>query len=175
MKNIKGFETFEGQESVEQKSNEAKKWIQDAIKRPGSLRRKLKKEKGEKISSSEIDSELQALKAKDRDKDKPGLQLSKRDRSKQKQLVLAKTLRKLKEHEENTNYMFFSNLETIKRLVDELLQMDHQEMDQMLSEHDWASDHIATSKDDIEEVFNFFSGHESPESEDWNEMDIDND
>ena len=51
MKNIKGFESFEDQESVEQKSNEAKKWIQDAIKRPGSLRRRLKKEKGEKSLS----------------------------------------------------------------------------------------------------------------------------
>jgi len=164
MKNIKGFESFEDQESVEQKSNEAKKWIQDAIKRPGSLRRRLKKEKGEKISSSEIDSELQALRARDRDKNKPGLQLSKRDRSKQKQLVLAKTLRKLKENEDHANYMFFSNLETIKRLVDELLQMDHKEIDQVLSEHGWAIDHVATSKDDIEEVFNFLAGHNQPES-----------
>ena len=41
----------------------------------------------------EIDSELQALKSKDRDPNKPGLQLSKRD--KHKELVLAKTLKNL--------------------------------------------------------------------------------
>lgn len=72
------------------------KWIQDAIKRPGALRRKLKKGKGEKISSEEIRGELSKLKKKDRDKDKPGLQLSPSDRRKQKQLVLAKTLKGMK-------------------------------------------------------------------------------
>jgi len=55
------------------------------------------------------------------------------------------------------NYMFFSNLETIKRLSEMLLNMDRDKIDQVLNEHDWASDHIATSKDDIEEVFNFFA------------------
>ena len=75
---------------------ESRRWIQDAIKHPGSLRRKLHKKKGEKISGSEIDSELQALKARDKDKDKPGLQLNKRDRSKHRQLVLAKTLKGMK-------------------------------------------------------------------------------
>lgn len=80
----------------EEEVSESKKWIKDAIKRPGALRRKLRKSKGEKISVSEIDSELQALKARDKDKRKPGLQLSKRDRTKQKELVLAKTLKGLR-------------------------------------------------------------------------------
>jgi hypothetical protein len=35
-------------------------WIKDAIKKPGSLRKSLHKNKGEKISNIEIDSELQA-------------------------------------------------------------------------------------------------------------------
>ena len=49
--------------------NEEKKdkWIKDAIKHPGSLRKSLKKKEGEKITKSEIDSELQALKGKDKD------------------------------------------------------------------------------------------------------------
>ncbi len=72
------------------------KWIQDAIKRPGALRRKLKKSEGEKISSEEIRGELSKLKRKDKDKNKPGLQLSASDRRKQKQLVLAKTLKGMK-------------------------------------------------------------------------------
>jgi len=67
----------------------------------------------------------------------------------------------LKEHNETSNYMFFGNLKTIKRLVDEMLEMDEDKVDAMLSDgHNWAVDHIATSKDDIEEVFNFLAGHD---------------
>ena len=76
--------------------SKSEKWIQDAIKRPGALRKKLKKSEGEKISSDEISHELSKLKKKDKDKEKPGLQLSNSDRRKQKQLVLARTLKGLK-------------------------------------------------------------------------------
>ena len=72
----------------------------------------------------------------------------------------------LKEHRETSNYMFFGNLKTIKRLVDEMLEMDESKVDAMLlNGHNWAVDHIATSKDDVEEVFNFLAGHNSPEHE----------
>ena len=65
------------------------------------------------------------------------------------------------------NYMFFGNLKTIKRLVDEMLEMDEAEVDAMLTNgHNWALDHIATSKDDVEEVFNFLAG----EKEDMRNM-----
>ena len=58
--------------------------------------------------------------------------------------------------EELNNYMFFQNLKTIKRTVDELLKMDESIINIILSNgHDWANDHITTSKDDIEEVYNF--------------------
>jgi hypothetical protein len=140
------------------------KWIKDAIKKPGSLRKSMKKEEGEKITKSEIDSELQALKGKDKDKDKKGVQgLSKKDLTKYRRLNLAKTLKGLKEHQGTSNYMFFGNLKTIKRLVDEMLAMDEDDVDAMLSNgHNWAVDHIATSKDDVEEVFNFLAGHDTP-------------
>ncbi len=60
-------------------------------------------------------------------------------------------------HKEESRYMFFSNLETIIRCSEELLKMDRDQLDQILNEgHDWAADHIATSKDDIEEVATFF-------------------
>jgi hypothetical protein len=72
------------------------KWIQDAIKNPGSLRRKMKKKKGENISSDEIDMEISRLKKKDKDPSKPGAQLSPRDTKKYKQLNLAKTLKGFK-------------------------------------------------------------------------------
>jgi hypothetical protein len=55
------------------------------------------------------------------------------------------------------SYMFFGNLETIKRSIDALLEMDPMMVDQVLNNgHDWAADHIATSKDDIQEVADFF-------------------
>ena len=94
MKKIKEFQKFVNENYEE--TNEAEKWISDAIKRPGSLRRKLHKGKEDKISKSEIESEISALKKKDKDKEKPGLQLSDKDQRKHKQLVLAKTLREFK-------------------------------------------------------------------------------
>jgi len=54
------------------------------------------------------------------------------------------------------NYMFFQNLKDIKSNVDTILSMDELGVDKILSNgHDWASDHIATAKDDVEEVHHF--------------------
>lgn len=163
---IKKFETFD----TEVELNEKKNWIKDAIKNPGALRKSLGKKDDEKISKKEISSELSKLKAKDKDKEKPGTQLDKKDVTKKRRLELAKTLSKLKaikENHEEKNYMFFGNLETIKRLVDELLKMDKSEVDALLTEHDWASDHITSSKDDIEEVFDFIAGKNSISEDDF--------
>jgi len=61
---------------------------------------------------------------------------------------------------ESQNYMFFNNLATIKRLVDDMLEMDEKEVDDMLTNgHNWALDHMTTSKDDVEEVYNFLRGN----------------
>ena len=159
MGKIESFESF----------NEKKKdkWIKDAITSPGSLKKSLGKGKEEKITKKEIEDELSKLKKKDKDKEKPGVQLNKKDATKKRRLELAKTLRSLKEHQEQDNYMFFSNLKTIKRLVDELLQMDESKIDTMLDEHDWASDHISGAKDDVEEVFDFIAGHSNTEEDEW--------
>jgi hypothetical protein len=51
------------------------------------------------------------------------------------------------------HYMFFQNLKTIKNHIDMMMSLDHSAIDELLGDgHDWASDHISTSKDDIEEV-----------------------
>lgn len=51
------------------------------------------------------------------------------------------------------HYMFFANLTSIKHYIEEILKMDPEEVDNHLRNgHDWAADHIATSKDDIQEV-----------------------
>lgn len=63
----------------------------------------------------------------------------------------------LKENTQETkSYMFCQNLKTIKRMVDGLLELDEQRINNVLANgHEWAEDHISTSKDDIEEVHNF--------------------
>ena len=59
-------------------------------------------------------------------------------------------------HDEADNYMFFANISNIKRMCDEILEMDHSMVDSKLTDgHGWAVDHIATSKDDVEEVYGF--------------------
>lgn len=67
--------------------------------------------------------------------------------------------------EQVENYMFFQNLQTIKKHVDMLLSKPQEEMDEILKKHDWASEHISTAKDDIEEVCNFFTDGYMNESE----------
>lgn len=60
------------------------------------------------------------------------------------------------EEKELGSYMFFGNLQTIRRAIDALLQMDAGQVDAVLADgHNWAADHIATAKDDIEEVTGF--------------------
>ena len=62
-------------------------------------------------------------------------------------------------HDNVEHYMFFKNIETIKRMIDDLMQMNPTEVDMLLNNgHDWAADHIASSKDDIQEVTDFFKG-----------------
>lgn len=60
---------------------------------------------------------------------------------------------------ERKHYMFFSNLKAIKEKAEAMLSMDPAKVDEMLADgHDWASDHISTSRDDVEEVYNWLSG-----------------
>jgi len=59
-------------------------------------------------------------------------------------------------HVETENYMFFANISNIKRMCEEILEMDPSMVDTTLTDgHGWAVDHIATSKDDVEEVYGF--------------------
>ena len=84
------METIKSWDSFNEEKGE--KWIQDAIKHPGALRKSMKKDKDEKISSSEIESELSKLRKKDKDPKKPGTQLDKKDATKKRRLELIKSL-----------------------------------------------------------------------------------
>lgn len=163
MKNLKEFNTY-----LSEKKGD--KWIAGAVGKEGALRKHFGKKEGEKITKSEIQSEINKLKKKDKDPEKPGAQLSKPDAKLYKRLNLAKTLGSLTEdHGETSNYMFFANLMNIHRMCEDLLKMDPKVIDNILTNgHGWATDHVATSKDDIEEVYQFFNAEmmeKDPENE----------
>jgi hypothetical protein len=72
--------------------------------------------------------------------------------------LIKKHLRTIvKENEEGgANYMFFSNLEQIKRQCELLLEFDQNMINQLLSNgHDWADDHVSTAKENMDQVFDF--------------------
>jgi hypothetical protein len=53
-------------------------------------------------------------------------------------------------------YMFFSNLEQMKRQCEMLLEMDQQQIESILDNgHDWAQDHISEAKNNMDQVFDF--------------------
>ena len=58
--------------------------------------------------------------------------------------------------EENQRYMIFSNLEQMKRQCEILLGKDKQMIESILDNgHDWAQDHIAEAKNNMDQVFDF--------------------
>ena len=73
---------------------------------------------------------------------------------------------KVLKEQEQANYMFFSNLEQIKRQCDMMLDMDPNKIDDIIQNgHDWADDHISEAKTNIDQVFDFFKNEMSKESE----------
>ena len=73
------------------------------------------------------------------------------------EVQLINLIRKSIKEQENDRYMFFSNLEQIHRQTGLMLDMNENELHQILENgHDWAQDHIATAKESIDQVFDFF-------------------
>jgi hypothetical protein len=65
--------------------------------------------------------------------------------------------------------MFFGNLKIIKKYVDAMLQMNPDQVQKILSDgHDWAADHVATSKDDVQEVGDFLMNEVGHGHDDYN-------
>lgn len=65
-------------------------------------------------------------------------------------------IRKVLKEQESERYMFFSNLQQIKRQCEIMLSMDENEITNILDNgHDWAQDHIAESKNNLDQVFDF--------------------
>jgi hypothetical protein len=58
--------------------------------------------------------------------------------------------------QKSERYMFFSNLEQIRRQCDLLLELNQEEIEGVLDDgHDWAQDHIAEAKNNMDQVFDF--------------------
>lgn len=78
-----------------------------------------------------------------------------------RQIIKEEVQNALGESHSSNNYMFFENLKTLKHAVDEMLAMNKVKVDQMLEDgHGWAIDHIATSTDDVEEVYHFLTNQD---------------
>jgi hypothetical protein len=74
----------------------------------------------------------------------------------------------VKENEEHGgNYMFFSNLEQIKRQCELLLKLDQNMVNELLNNgHDWADDHISSAKENMDQVFDFLMNETKGNSHD---------
>jgi len=58
--------------------------------------------------------------------------------------------------EESERYMFFSNLQQMRRQCNLLLDLDKDMVENILKNgHDWAQDHIAEAKNNMDQVFDF--------------------
>ena len=73
--------------------------------------------------------------------------------------IIKKVIRETHE-EKSKRYMFFSNLEQMRRQCDILLDMDHSQIEDVLDHgHDWADDHITVSKENLDQVFDFLMNY----------------
>jgi hypothetical protein len=64
--------------------------------------------------------------------------------------------RVIKEEKDSQRYMFFSNLEQMRRQCDLLLELDNDMVESILDNgHDWAQDHISEAKNNMDQVFDF--------------------
>ena len=84
--------------------------------------------------------------------------------------IIRKVLKEEEEHRSG-RYMFFSNLEQMKRQCDLLLDLDEEMVESILEDgHDWAQDHIAEAKNNMDQVFDFIMNEsEGGEESDYND------
>jgi hypothetical protein len=69
---------------------------------------------------------------------------------------ISNLVKKVLKEEQTTNYMFFSNLEQIKRQCEMLLKLDPNVVDGIIQDgHDWADDHVSEAKTSMDQVFDF--------------------
>jgi hypothetical protein len=81
---------------------------------------------------------------------------------------IIKRILKESNDKESSRYMFFSNLEQMRRQCDILLDFDQSMIEDILENgHDWAQDHIAEAKNNMDQVFDFLMNEK--EGEDYSD------
>lgn len=85
---------------------------------------------------------------------------------------LNRIVKKVLREQEVADYMFFSNLQQIKRQCEIMLEMNPQQIDEIINEggHDWADDHITEAKNNIDQVFDFLMNETSKEYIDYEDI-----
>ena len=85
---------------------------------------------------------------------------------------LNRIVKKVLKEQEVADYMFFSNLQQIKRQCEVLLKMDPQQIDEIINEggHDWADDHVTEAKNNMDQVFDFLMNETKKEYIDYEEV-----
>ena len=69
---------------------------------------------------------------------------------------ITKLVKKVLNEQKSNRYMFFSNLEQMKRQCELLLDLDEDMVESILENgHDWAQDHISEAKNNMDQVFDF--------------------
>jgi hypothetical protein len=85
---------------------------------------------------------------------------------------LNRIVEKVLKEQEVADYMFFSNLQQIKRQCEILLEMDPQQIDEIINEggHDWADDHVTEAKNNMDQVFDFLMNETKKEYIDYEDI-----
>lgn len=72
---------------------------------------------------------------------------------------------------ENANYMFFSNLQQMKRQIEMMMEMDKEVVNEIIiNGHDWADDHISEAKTNIDQVFDFLKNEMEIEEAEYEDI-----
>ena len=88
---------------------------------------------------------------------------------------LNRIIKRVINEQKSNRYMFFSNLEQMKRQCEMLLDMDHSMVEEILEDgHDWAQDHISEAKNNMDQVFDFLMNETKKDGDDIMMEDDDN-
>lgn len=72
---------------------------------------------------------------------------------------------------ELANYMFFSNLQQMKRQIEMMLDMDPEKINEIIQNgHDWADDHISEAKTNMDQVFDFLKNEMEIEEAEYEDI-----
>ena len=82
------------------------------------------------------------------------------------ELDLTNLVKKVLAEQQTANYMFFSNLEQMKRQCELLVDLDPNMVDEILQNgHDWADDHVSEAKNNMDQVFDFLMNETKKQEE----------